>query len=82
MSDLGHQRTSGCVRAESVHPPTADVRGVLRHVAFGPEGDIGHLPSFNDLVGAAEQGKWHGEAKRLCRLHVDYEFELCDLLHR
>jgi hypothetical protein len=39
-------------------------------------------PSFNDLVGAAEQGKWHGEAKRLCRLHVDYEFELCDLLHR
>ena len=37
---------------------------------------------FNNLVGAAEQGKWHGEAKRLYRLHVDYEFELCDLLHR
>jgi hypothetical protein len=39
-------------------------------------------PLFNDLVGAAQQGKWHGEAKCLCRLHVDYEFELCDLLHR
>jgi hypothetical protein len=64
--DLGHSK--------------ADIQASLGHVRFG-QGDIDHL-RFHEFVCAATQGKWNGEAKRPCRLHVDEKFELRDLLHR
>jgi len=36
---------------------------------------------FDHLVGAGEQRRRNGKTKRLCRLGVDHQLELCDLLH-
>ena len=38
--------------------------------------------SFDDLVGAGEQGLWHFDAKRLGCFEVDYQLEFGRLLHR
>src|SRR5262245_17660605 len=41
------------------------------HAARGPS-----TPSFDHLVGAGEERRWHIEAKRPCRLQVDDELKL------
>jgi hypothetical protein len=36
---------------------------------------------FDDLVGAAEEREWNGQAQRLGGLEVDNQLYLCRLLH-
>src|SRR6266704_1652047 len=38
--------------------------------------------SFYNLVGADQQCRWHGDAKRLCGLQIDHQFELGRLFDR
>jgi len=38
--------------------------------------------SFDHLVGAGEQRRWHSEAKRLGSIEVDNKLEFRGLLHR
>jgi hypothetical protein len=75
-------RTSFHHQPEAQHPKIFSYpqAGPADYPIFG-QGDIDHL-RFHELVCAARQGKWNGEAKRPCRLHVDEKFELRDLLHR
>ena len=83
MSLMGSFSTGS---SNSASDPESDQhRAALQYLAMGhfrTHASQQTFGLFDHLVGAAEQGKWHGEAKRLCRLHVDYEFELCALLHR
>src|ERR1700716_3990560 len=37
---------------------------------------------FDHVVGAGEQCRWHNDAKRLCGLQIDHQFELGRLLDR
>jgi hypothetical protein len=36
-----------------------------------------HAASFDYFIGAGEQQEWDGDTKRLRRLHLDHELELC-----
>jgi hypothetical protein len=47
--------------------------------ALRPEAD---KTLFDHLVCEGEQLVWNGEAERLRSLEVDYQLELCCLLHR
>jgi hypothetical protein len=46
MSESGSNSDSGRIRATSVHPPTADMRRLHRHVGFVPQTDM--AVRFND----------------------------------
>ena len=48
--------------------PAVQARACCRASSASPVGAWG---SFDDLVGAGEQGRWHCEAQSLCRLEVD-----------
>jgi hypothetical protein len=69
--DLSHL---GRLLARSVHPSTADIRRLHRHVRFVPMAEVTAL--FDHLVGAGEQRWRYGEAERLRSLEVDHQFEL------
>ena len=57
-------------------------RSQLAHVAERHRRAGSCLGSFDYFVGAGEQRGRHGEAERLCSLHVDNEIELGRLLDR
>jgi hypothetical protein len=40
MSQMGHQRSSGGIRARSAHPRTTDMQRLLQHVGFVPKPDV------------------------------------------
>ena len=79
MSASG-KRTSAHVRVMSALPPKADIDGPQRDVRFVPEADFcaaANNALFDHLVGAGEQRRWYGEAKRFCGSEVYREFEFC-----
>ena len=59
----------------SALPPKADIVQHGGNVRFVPTADsctAAILSLFDYLVGAGEQRRGHGKAKRLCRLEIDY----------
>src|SRR5207245_10063506 len=54
--------------------------------AFGcwgtPRGEMNSRRSFDHLVGAGEQRRWHGEAERLGSLKIDHQLVFGRRLHR
>jgi|RhiMetdeSRZDD1v2_1073273.scaffolds.fasta_scaffold262853_2 dihydrofolate reductase len=64
----------------SALPLKADMRGAARDVRFGPKADI--AASFDHLIGAGEQRRWHSETERFGSLQVDDEIILGRRLHR
>ena len=81
MSALGQKRTFAVQIVMSALPPKADMCGAKRNVRFVPIADI-QSRLFDDLVGAGEQHRRHGEADRFRGLEVDDQLEFGRHLHR
>src|SRR6516164_8612092 len=64
----------------SALPPKADIGTQPRNVCFVPKTDISN--SFDHIVGATEQQRWHVEVQRLGGLEIDDQFKLCRRLDR
>jgi hypothetical protein len=50
---MGHQRSSGGIRARSAHPPTTDMQRLLQYVGFVPTPDIIRTPNSNISIDQA-----------------------------
>src|SRR5450759_4576424 len=74
----------------SVNGSISTELGYPRHVRFTPDSDrrtdiaggpfrakCGSRGLFDHIVGAGEQRRRKGEAKRFCRLEIDHQFKLC-----
>jgi hypothetical protein len=85
MSALGHKRTLHWSDLMSALPPKADIAWRRLDVRFVPKADsctAAILSLFDHLVGAAGQGQWHGNAKRLSGLQIDVQLDFGCLLNR
>src|ERR1700731_1209704 len=80
MSELGQGRRFGSQPGISGLPPSADVLCVRRHVSKVPGTEV--TASFDHLVGAGEQRRWHSQAECLGGLEIYHQFKLCGLLNR
>src|SRR5262245_129001 len=70
---IGAPPTAVCATAGSAAAPAARCRNCLRRGSFTLNLPL-PLTSFDDLVGACEQRRWHVEAKCLRGLEVDNQF--------
>ena len=73
MSALGQKQTCAVQNGMSALHPKADMCGATRDVRFVPKRTSPAL--FDHLVGAPEQRRWNGKAKRFRRLEIDHQFK-------
>ena len=80
MTSSNFAESFRCARA---HEPTGMAGCCARATGGGAAEQRDELAvSFEDLVGAGEQGRRHIDPNRLCRLGVDDKFEFGWLLNR
>src|SRR5450631_3832309 len=70
MSDMCQKWKCPGSRGTSVLPSGADIVSLPRHVRFVPISEVSEL-LFNHLVGASDERRRNGEAKRFRRLEID-----------
>jgi hypothetical protein len=70
-----------CAASQQAYPADVccgskeDINRSNRDVGFVPKAEVGPA-SFDDLIGACEQRRWHIDAERLRGLQIDDELEL------
>ena len=79
-SGMGQSRHFGRRPTTSGPPLETDIIRAGRHVSKVPTPEV--AVSFDHLIGATEQHRWHFEAERFSSLEVDYEIELLRPLYR
>jgi hypothetical protein len=86
MSDVGHERLSGPLKASSALPFRADLEASSALGRFVPLPDscvaANVAASFKQRVGAKQKRFWNHEAYGLRSLQVDGQLELRRLLYR